>query len=93
MSAVGSRLEACFFHPAMDNLGVLPHRQVERVRHSAGEQEIQGLELGMSDPSLHGLAGRVGDLELGGAACFLLYHHGAGCHLPAMRDIRYPELH
>ena len=47
----------------------------------------------MGNPSLHGLASRLGNLELDGSPRLLLHHHGARRHLPAMGDIGYPELH
>ena len=47
----------------------------------------------MDDPSLHGLASRLGDLELDRSSSLLLHHHGAGCHRTTMGDIGYLELY
>lgn len=90
--AVGARLEAGIFHLAMDDPGVLPRRQVGRFRHAAAEQEFRGLEVGMGDPCLDGLASRLGDLELDRSPRLMLHHDRAGCCLATMRDVRYPKL-
>ena len=90
--AVGARLEAGIFHPAMDDPGLLPRRQVGRFRDAAAEQEIRGLEVDIGDPSLDGLASRLGDLELDRSPRLFLQYDCAGCYLAAMRDVRYPKL-
>lgn len=46
----------------------------------------------MGDPSLDGLASRLGSLELDRSPCLLLHHDCAGCYVVAMRDVRYPKL-
>ena len=46
----------------------------------------------MGDPSLDGLASRLGDLELDRSPRLLLHHDCAGGYLAAMRDVRYPKL-
>lgn len=50
------------------------------------------IEVGISDPSVDGLASRLGHLELNRSPRLLLHHDCAGCYLAAMRDVRYPKL-
>lgn len=64
-----------------------------RVRYSASEKEVRGLDISIGDPCLYGFPCQLGDLELDWPAGLLLHDHGARRYLSTVGDVRHRQLY
>lgn len=66
MGAVRSRIQSDRLGPRFDNSGVLPGRQVRRLRDSAWEQELGRTQVCLLDPNSDRRSRLLRDFELNG---------------------------
>jgi hypothetical protein len=93
VGAIGSRIEADFFHPTLDDPRVLTCRKMKRRAKSAGKQEILLLQSSSANPCAQSVPRLFSDFELHGPLGLLLHNDGPCRNTLTVSDVPDTEFH
>jgi hypothetical protein len=78
MQTVSRPIQTNALNPRSDNPGILPSREMWRLRHATRKEELLWLQMRRSDPGCDRVPRLLSDLKLNRPLGLLLHDHRAG---------------